>query len=164
MEEEMKLKQRDQSAADGISPSSTVEPCTKKQKISTHVVGETERIGDSSMNDSVMKNSDPSSATLACSEMQPIITYERPASLDIASSMVKEGDDDSLSDGEIKQDGETHTDETNPMTVDTKRVRSFFNPMCFITRYPLCLTLFSFCHLSNHIDRLSMQMMKTLPI
>ncbi|KAL3809893.1 hypothetical protein ACHAXA_008545 [Cyclostephanos tholiformis] len=121
MEEEMKLKQQDQSAADGIFPSPIAESSKKKQKISTLVVRENERIGEGTMNDDMIKKSDPSSVTPAHLEMHPIITHERPACLDTTSLRGKEGNDDSLSDGEIKQDGELHKDDTYQMTVDTKK-------------------------------------------
>ena len=130
MEEEMKLKQQVQSAADGASPeiplSSSIEPSKKKQHISTHVVGDNGRIGDYSINAKVMKVSDPSLVVPACLEMQPIVTQEKPASLDITSSNVKEDDDDSLSDGEIQEDGEIHEDDTHPMLVDMKKVRMLY--------------------------------------
>ena len=161
MEEEMKLKQQVLSGADDTSPetpsSSFIEPSKKKQKISTHIIVDNGRIGDDSINDKVMKVSDPSLAAPARLEMQPIVTQEKPTSLDITSSKEKEGDDDSLSDGEIQEDGEVHEDDTHPMTVDTntKKVRSFISRCVLLKWYPLVShTFFPLPLLSNNITRL----------
>ncbi|KAL3766822.1 hypothetical protein ACHAW5_009714 [Stephanodiscus triporus] len=103
MEEEMKLKQQVHSAADGAStetPSSfIIEPNKKRQKISTHVLGDNERIGDGSINDKLMKDSDTSLSAPA-------------RSLDIISSKGKESYDNSISDGEIQEDGEIDENDT----------------------------------------------------